>query len=226
MHWSNLFRYFVLDDYLKLAIQWLPPVGFSYFIAYLITEIETLFKATPEVPEKAKSPSRIKFFLASAMILIFFGTPVLLCIFYIIGYKSIRLQDLYNFSVFPIALLLIYFYKVYEQKAKLRIEKPFPNFGLFIFGGLFLMILATYNGLSTAEQVKDGMRQPPRVRITLAEPSPPMQGQIIFILDKYVLILKQNETTLSAIPSTIIRFIEELPETKKVGRKGARKGEE
>lgn len=213
MHWT-LFQYFVLDDYLKLAIQWLIPSAVGYLIFFPIGIMLGRNQHKTEAVTKPKSLSLTRMIVGGAMLSIIFLSPIVVWVLYIFGRTPINLFGLYGISAIPIALVCVGFTKWYIARIEPSVREPFTGYHFLVSLAPFLILIPFYNGLADAELLKEGTKEMPKTRLTLSEAAPPMQGQIIFLLDKYVLFLKQNETTVTAIPTALIKSIEELPGSK------------
>ena len=93
-------------------------------------------------------------------------------------------------------------------------RQPFGVSWLVIAFFVSYMLFGWFDGLSGGERLKETTNEAPKSRITVLESASPLQGQMVFLLEKYAVFLKQNERTVTAIPTSLIRLIEELPDGK------------
>ena len=208
---SNLFQYFTLDDYFRHAIQWLAPIvismGIGYFIGWTMSFIKSRGKigTTSTIGDtRINKQSKTILIIACGLIALM---PVLSYIIYYFGYLKVVLSQIYAiFLTSSMFIVLLIFVFIVQFKNPLRSI-------IFFFITIF-MLNAWFVGLKMGEQMGERTNQPPKTRIMLLESKTPLQGQMVFLLDKYAVFLKQNERTVIAIPTSRIGLIEEIPDAK------------
>lgn len=210
----NLFQYFTLDDYFKLAVQWLVPVslgmGVGSAVGYAFgVGSKNKIEAGTQIYRRFTAQSMLVW---SCLLLAFM--IVLRTVLYYMGYWKIDKSQLYfawkaaSVGIWTFAFLL------YHMKHRDSVRQPFGVYWLVIAFFVSFMLFGWFDGLSGGERLKETTNEAPKSRITVLESASPLQGQMVFLLEKYAVFLKQNERTVTAIPTKLIRLIEELPESK------------
>lgn len=205
----NLLQYFTVEDYLKQAIQWLVPIvltfGCGLVVGGMIPTMRARWKDTvfrTQIIISCLGLASIVFFWA----------------IYYLGYSKAVKSNLYLGTGIYCIGIVTFIYVAYLKQHKGGLRLAIGDYSIVIYIVVFFMLMGWFRGLENGESLKERTNQAPKTRINLLELAPPLQGQMVFLLEKYVVFLKQNEKTVIAIPTSLIRLIEELPDTK-VGTK-------
>ena len=102
----------------------------------------------------------------------------------------------------------------YVRKSKGLLGDSFATYGFLVVAVPAFMLIGFFNGLLDGEDLVNRTDKAPTARVVLSEGSAPLQGQIMLLLEKYVVFLKHGEKTISTVPVSLVRLIEELPEPK------------
>jgi hypothetical protein len=200
----NLLQYFTVEDYFKQAIQWLVPIVLSNGIGLVVGRMMPIMRVWWK-----DTDTRIRF-LTVILCLILVLIPVVFWTIHYLGYsKAVRSQLYFGVEMVVIGIIsLSYIASLKPHKDDLRLAIGDYKFVIYIV--VLFMLMGWFRGLAGGERLKERTNQTPKIRISLLELASPLQGQMVFLLEKYVVFLKQNETTVTAIPTSLIRLIEEL----------------
>ena len=144
----------------------------------------------------------------SLVSIVFFGA------IYYVGYsKAFKSQLYFGNEIFGIGIVTV-IYIAYLEQHKDGLRLTIGDYTLVIYIVVLFMLIGLFGGLKKGEILKEKTNQTPKTRINLLELASPLQGQMVFLLEKYAVFLKQNERTVTAIPTSLIRLIEELPDAK------------
>ncbi len=186
---------------------------FAYVVGVALESITGLNRldplATPD-PVKLHRWTTVMLVVISLFVLV----PVSFSILAYVGFMKVDTWRLHLIWMCGSAIACIFGSRVYlARQHKDSTGEPFAGYKFVILVVPWLLAVGFFKGLTDAEVLKERTSEAPITRITLSE-WPPVEGQTIFLLEKYVVFLKHNERAVSAIPTSLIRLIEELPHVK------------
>jgi hypothetical protein len=118
---------------------------------------------------------------------------------YYLGYsKAVKSQLYFGCEIAFIGIFSsIYIAYLKPHKDGLRFEIVDYNFVIYIV--VSFVLIGWLRGLGNGERLKERTNRTPKTRISLLELASPVQGQMVFLLEKYAVFLKQNERTVTLI---------------------------
>lgn len=203
----NLFLYFGLNDYFRLAIEWLPPIIVSYVLGIFIDKFFTrVERGATEEEIAARSPyprftrwSR-KWSQDSIVLVLVIGAILNITLTFF-G----RGQPDYMLYGFTGAFLWFRVIAWYAKEPKFIKNWSAPwKFVIILFPTL--AILAFCYGLYAGKTGKDLYFRPADVQISLQGESTPVTGRMLFLLDQYV-VLQGQKNDIAAIPKNQVTKI-------------------
>jgi len=219
----NIFKYFSPNDYLKLSIEWITPVAIFFALGivanYFLTRIE---RGTSEEELAASSPFPrfTRYFRKSADLAIplFAIIPaiILLIISFFADVPNILLYGIWQYAAVILWGVFIFWY--------IRVPKLVAGWTnkmkFFIVAFPAVIIFSLLHGMYKGEVILQDMNAKPKVKLIIVNQSAPILGQVVLLLDKYVLFADHDRKIIKIFPTIQIWFLEEL--TLKIEKNGVR----
>jgi hypothetical protein len=204
----NLFLYFGLNDYFRLAIEWLPPVIVGWIGGILLEKFFTRVErgaTEEEIVARSRHPKFTRWsrrWSQDSIVIILVLGAILNIIQCFLGLAQADYM-LYGFTG---AFLWFRVIAWYAREPKF-IQNWTAPWKLFVFVFPALVIVTFSYGLYSG---KTGMHLYTRsadVQISLKDETTPTAGRILFLLDEYVVFHRQ-QGGISAFPRTEVTKID------------------
>ena len=191
----NLFLYFSLNDYFRLAIEWLPSFLTFFLIGILADKAFTRIEGG-----RPRTAASIKHNVAQIVTIIL--TAVLATILsFLIPYPREQVYEVWSIAG-PLLWLMLVAWYVKEPKLVQNWTKEWLR---IVSWAPALAIVAFFLGL-TAGQRAHSANQPADVLILLKGATEPATGKVLFVLDDYIL-LREEAAGIVALPKTEVKKI-------------------
>lgn len=206
----NLFVYFSVKDYLKLAIQWLTPILSVGLIGLLVNKLvtrvergatdEELVQCSP-YPRFTRAFRRLGDVAPLALLLVAALFNTVLSFF-----TEVPKGRLYSLWAIVGPMLWIATVNWYMKVPRL-VASWSKKWGIFITFSPALVIFAFCYGLYNAESEHGLLENNSGIKVLLRDQSKPLVGETMFSLDEYVLIRQREHRQVIVIPKNEIAVI-------------------
>ena len=206
----NVFAYFSISDYLRLSIEWLTPVFIILAIGGLITKFFTRIERDATEEELIKTSSYQRFMRAFRKSGDVVG-PVAIVIIAILYtalsfFIEIPRSQLYILWAAAGAVLWVGLVRWYAKEPRLVVGWSDKWFGFILFFPA-LAIFTFFGGKWGAESGYRVFSKATDVQVVFKAQGEPFTGQILFLLDEYVLLRRKNQDQVIIVPKAEIKMI-------------------
>jgi len=178
----DLFSYFSLNDYFRLAIEWLPGFLAAFSVGALLDKVFTRLEGG-----KLRTAAAMKHQQAQIMMII--GIAVLSTIVsFVIPYPREQVYSAWAIAG-PLIWLISVGWYIQEPKVVQNWTKPwlltltwFPAFAITAF----------FLGLTAGQKAAHSNNRTSDVKIVLRSAQTPAAGTVLFRLDDYILVRSEN----------------------------------
>jgi hypothetical protein len=208
-----MFKYFSPNDYLKLSIEWITPVAIFFALGIVANHFLARVErgaSEEELTASSPFPRFTRYFRKSADLAIPLFIIVPAIILFIISYfadvPNILLYGIWQYAgVILWGLFIFWYIRVPRLVAGWTNKMKF-----FIVAFPAVIIFSFLHGLYKGEVILQDMKAKPKARLIIVNQSTPILGQVVLLLDKYVLFADHDTKIIKIFPTVQIRFLEEL----------------
>jgi hypothetical protein len=211
----DLFKYLSVNDYFRLAVEWLVPVALLWLVGVAVEAAlrrSEHGKSEPEIEKGIAEASRPRFWLAFrrsgvkapfvvGAVAVVASTPL-----FLLGLLPRRLY----YEIMTIAGPLAWWASTmwYEKENRLVADWSSAR-RAWVWFFPAMLILSFFRGASTAEQAKAPAASANSTRVFVVGRPSPVVGRVLFNLDNYVLLRTATNGEVEAIPKGQVTLIVE-----------------
>jgi len=208
-----LFRYFTINDFLKISIEWLTPslIGFLISILfYLFTKRVEKGLSEEEIALTSKNPIFTwKFRKFSDTVPLYLIVTIAIIYVILSLFNLVSPLKLYSIWIIAGPFSWLIFISWYVKVPRL-VKKWNSKYLILIIILPSIMLYSLFKGLYDGEKILSNKNNYSYTKILLMRNSKEMKGKIIFILNNYIIFIDKDSDSLRIFPPSRLKILQEM----------------